>query len=92
MDCGYALRHQMEHHRRKNGTAAAYSSYVCGKYFMSGRTAPSTHNIYEYPAELTAELLNALIEKILIHKPVKSSPGFKDQEIEIFYCFVGKLD
>ena len=33
---------------------------------------------YEYPTELTAELLNALIEKILIHEPVKSSPGFKD--------------
>ena len=47
MDCGYALRHQMEHHKRKNGTVAAYSSYVCGKYSMSGRTACSTHNIYE---------------------------------------------
>ena len=47
---------------------------------------------YEYPTELTAELLNTLIEKILIHEPVKSSPGFKDQEIEIFYRFVGKLD
>ena len=33
---------------------------------------------YEYPTELTAELLNALIEKNLIHEPVKSSPGFKD--------------
>ena len=47
---------------------------------------------YEYPTELTAELLNTLIEKILIHEPVKSSPGFKDQEIELFYRFVGKLD
>ena len=47
---------------------------------------------YEYPTELTVELLNTLIEKILIHEPVKSSPGFKDQEIEIFYRFVGKLD
>ena len=47
---------------------------------------------YEYPTELTAELLNALIEKILIHEPVKSSPGFKDQEIELLYPFAGKLD
>ena len=47
---------------------------------------------YEYPTGLTVELLNALIEKILIHEPVKSSPGFKDQEIEFFYRFVGKLD
>ncbi len=47
---------------------------------------------YEYPTGLTAELLNALIEKILIHEPVKNSPGYEDQEIEIFYRFVGKLD
>ena len=39
---------------------------------------------YEYPTEPTAELLNTLIEKILIHEPVKSSPGLKDQEIGIF--------
>ena len=47
---------------------------------------------YEYPTELTTELLNALIEKILIHEPVKLASGYKDQEIEIFYRFVGKLD
>ena len=47
---------------------------------------------YEYPTELTAELLNTLIEKILIHEPVNLGSGFKDQEIEIFYRFVGKLD
>ena len=47
---------------------------------------------YEYPTELTADLLNTLIEKILIHEPVKIAPGLKDQEIEIFYRFVGKLD
>ena len=47
---------------------------------------------YEYPTELTAELLNTLIEKNLIHEPVKLASGYKDQEIEIFYRFVGKLD
>lgn len=47
---------------------------------------------YEYPTGLTVELLNTLIEKNLIHEPVKSTPGFKDQEIEFFYRFVGKLD
>ena len=47
---------------------------------------------YEYPTELTADLLNALIEKILIHEPVKLTSGYRDQEIEIFYRFVGKLD
>lgn len=47
---------------------------------------------YEYPTELNTELLNTLIEKILIHEPVKLASGYRDQEIEIFYRFVGKLD
>ena len=47
---------------------------------------------YGTPTELTAELLNTLIEKILIHEPVKVSKGLKEQEIEIFYRFVGKID
>ena len=47
---------------------------------------------YGTPTELTAELLNTLIEKILIHEPVKLSKGLKEQEIEIFYRFVGKID
>ena len=45
-----------------------------------------------HPTELTAELLNTLIEKILIHEPVKDGTGFKDQEIEIYYRFIGKID
>ena len=45
-----------------------------------------------HPTELTAELLNTLVEKILIHEPVKDSTGFKDQEIEIYYRFIGKID
>ena len=45
---------------------------------------------YTNPTELTAELLNALIEKILIHEAVKNPDGTKDQEIEIYYRFIGK--
>jgi hypothetical protein len=40
---------------------------------------------------LTAPLLNTLIEKIIIHGAVKSSDGCREQEIEIFYCFIGKI-
>ena len=47
---------------------------------------------YAAPTELTADLLNTLIEKILIHEPVKVMKGLNEQEIEIFYCFVGKID
>ena len=47
---------------------------------------------YTNPTELTAELLNALIEKVLVHEAVKNPDGTKDQEIEIYYRFIGKVE
>ena len=47
---------------------------------------------YANPTELTAELLNTLIEKIVIHEAIKSADGMRDQEIEIYYRFIGKID
>ena len=47
---------------------------------------------YSEPAELTAEMLNTLIEKIVIHEATKDSDGTRAQELEIYYRFVGKLD
>ena len=47
---------------------------------------------YANPRELTAELLNTLIEKIVVHEATKAEDGMKDQEIEIFYRFIGKID
>ena len=41
---------------------------------------------------LTAEMLNALIEKIAVHEAAKDPDGTRTQEIEIFYRFVGKID
>lgn len=46
---------------------------------------------YTDPQELTASLLNSLIEKIIIHESVETENG-KEQEIEIFYRFIGKID
>lgn len=46
---------------------------------------------YTDPQELTAPLLNALIDKIVIHEAVKTEDG-KEQEVEIFYRFIGKID
>ena len=40
---------------------------------------------------LTMEL-DALIEKILIHESVEGEDGEQEQEIEIFYRFIGKID
>lgn len=47
---------------------------------------------YDEITELTAELLNTLIEKILIHEAHKDENGTRIQEIEIFYRFIGKID
>mgnify|MGYP000700734414 CR=1 FL=1 len=44
------------------------------------------------PTELTAELLNTLIEKIFVHEAVKGEDGSREQEVEIFYRFIGKID
>ena len=47
---------------------------------------------YSEPTELTAEMLNTLIEKIVVHEATSESDGTRTQEIEIFYRFVGKTD
>ena len=44
------------------------------------------------PTALTAEMLNELIEKIVIHEAVKGEGGQRTQKIEINYRFVGKID
>ncbi len=47
---------------------------------------------YANPTELTAEMLNALMEKIVVHEAVKVPDGTREQEIEIYYRFIGKID
>lgn len=47
---------------------------------------------YKAPTELTAELLNALIEKILVHEASKDENGNRVQKVEIYYRFIGKID
>ena len=47
---------------------------------------------YANPQELTAEMLNRLIEKIVIHEAVTAPDGGREQEIEIYYRFIGKID
>ena len=47
---------------------------------------------YTDPKDLTAPMLNSLIEKIVVHEAVKTDDGMKEQEIEIFYRFIGKID
>ena len=47
---------------------------------------------YTEPKELTASMLNSLIEKIVVHEAVKTEDGMREQEVEIFYRFIGKID
>jgi len=46
---------------------------------------------YTDPEELTAEILNDLVDKILVHAPDKSS-GHRKQKIEIYDNAVGIID
>lgn len=47
---------------------------------------------YTILEELDAELLNTLIDKIVVHAATKDEDGNREQEIEIYYRFVGKID
>ncbi len=47
--------------------------------------------LYSNPQELTAELLNALIEKIVIHEAT-TVDGMREQNIDIYYRFIGKIE
>ena len=41
---------------------------------------------------LDALLLNALIERIAVHEAIKQPDGTREQEIEKYYRFVGKIE
>ncbi|MBP3234552.1 MAG: recombinase family protein [Eubacterium sp.] len=47
---------------------------------------------YSDISELTAPLLNALIEKIAVHQAVNKDDGTIEQEVEIYYRFIGKIE
>lgn len=42
--------------------------------------------------ELNAKILNALIDKILVHETVKHEDGTKEQGIDIYFRYVGKIE
>ena len=47
---------------------------------------------YAVPKELTAPLLDAMIEKILRHEATTNEDNERIQEIEIYYRFIGKVE
>lgn len=46
---------------------------------------------YTIPDKLTPALLRALVDKIVVHAPDKST-GHRRQQIDIYYNFVGQFD
>lgn len=47
---------------------------------------------YTNLTELTAPLLNELIEKIVVHEATKDENGKRTQELDIYYRFIGKIE
>ena len=47
---------------------------------------------YTNLTELTAPLLNELIDKIVVHEATKDENGKRVQNIDIYYRFVGMID
>ena len=45
---------------------------------------------YSQISELTATLLNKLVEKVVIHSPIKVD-GIKHVTIEVYFTYVGKI-
>ena len=47
---------------------------------------------YAEPKELDATLLNALIEKIVVHEAEKDDKGLRTQDVDIYFRFVRRID
>ena len=47
---------------------------------------------FSIPTELTAEFLNSLIEKIVVHEATKNDMCLNQRKIDIYFRFIGKID
>ena len=54
-DCGFKMRNHVERFQHKDGETGRYSSFMCGSYSRSGRSACTAHIVYD----------NALTEIVL---------------------------
>ena len=46
-DCGFKMRNHTEKFTYKDGSPGRYSSFICGNYDRSGKSACTVHTIYE---------------------------------------------
>lgn len=69
--------------------------YITNGYYDIAKTDMGFQIEYKHfanPTELTAELLNTPIEKIVVHEAVKNEDGSRKQKVDIYYRFIGKID
>ncbi len=86
-------KYQTEQEELQNSIAALQNDLAAGKQAETDAEKwLSLVRQYSAPTDLTAEMLNALIEKIVIHEAVKQPDGTRKQEIEIYYRFIGKIE
>ncbi len=69
-DCGFKMRNQVERFTYKDGRPGRYSSFLCGNYGRSGKTACTAHVIYE----------NALTQLVLADIREKAQYAAYDRE------------
>ena len=69
-DCGFKMRNQVERFTYKDGRPGRYSSFLCGTYGRSGKTACTAHVIYE----------NALTQLVLADIREKAQYAAYDRE------------
>lgn len=50
-DCGFKMRNHTEKFTYKDGRPGRYSSFICGNYARSGKSACTVHTIYEHVLE-----------------------------------------
>ena len=60
-DCGFKMRNHVERFTYKDGSPGRYSSFICGNYSRSGKSACTVHTIYENA--LTQIVLRDIREK-----------------------------
>ena len=60
-DCGFKMRNHIERFTYKDGRPGRYSSFICGNYSRSGKSACTVHTIYE--TVLTQLVLEDIREK-----------------------------
>ena len=105
-DCGFKMRNQVERFTYKDGRPGRYSSFMCGSYARSGKSACSIHTIYEnvlsqlvladiqekarYAAHDEARLLEQIVR--MKSKEQRSRTASCEQELKVVSARINELE